>query len=414
MTEHENETESNETGPGGRAVSRRRLLKTLGGAATVGAGAMLVGQAAPAGASTDNGVFSSDTATPAVSAVSTGAGAGVSAISKALSGGIGVSGRSYSDNGYGVRGANFGDGSAIGVAGVSFSDSGRGVQGSCSAPTGYGVVGLNLATSGTAPGVHGESASTDGSAVEGINTATTGGAVGVFGQSSSPGGSAVEGFNNATSGDADGVYGQYSSPAGHGVEGFNSATSGFAVAVQGVSSSSDGFGVVGINTAKSGRSVGVYGETGNTDTGIGVLSKGKLATTSVIISGFSFLGATRSLYSMASPECWLEDFGSAQLVDGAADVVLDPGFSAAVRTDSYNVFVVPEGDCRGLYVAAKGEQGFTVRELQGGMATVPFSYRVVSRRQDVDAPRLAEVDLSPLASRTRNRAPRVARKALLA
>jgi hypothetical protein len=117
---------------------------------------------------------------------------------------------------------------------------------------------------------------------------------------------------------------------------------------------------------------------------------------------------------MASPECWIEDFGSADLVDGAAKVPLDPAFAAAVRTDSYNVFVVPEGDCRGLYVAEKGQQGFTVRELQGGKASVPFSYRVVARRQDVDAPRLAEVDLSPLVSRTRDRAPRVARPPLLA
>jgi hypothetical protein len=145
-----------------------------------------------------------------------------------------------------------------------------------------------------------------------------------------------------------------------------------------------------------------------------VLSKGKIGTTSVVISGFPFLGSLRAVYSMASPECWLEDFGSADLVDGAADVALDAVFSAAVRTDSYKVFVVAEGDCSGLYVAAKGEQGFTVRELQGGKATVPFSYRVVARRQDVDAPRLAEVDFSPLASRTRDSAPLVARKALLA
>jgi hypothetical protein len=111
---------------------------------------------------------------------------------------------------------------------------------------------------------------------------------------------------------------------------------------------------------------------------------------------------------------WLEDFGSADLVDGAADVALDAVFSAAVRTDNYKVFAVPEGDCSGLYVAAKGQQGFTVRELQGGKASVPFSYRVVARRQDVDAPRLAEVDLTPLVPEARHRTPRGARKALLA
>jgi hypothetical protein len=97
------------------------------------------------------------------------------------------------------------------------------------------------------------------------------------------------------------------------------------------------------------------------------------------------------------------------MVNGAADVTLDSVFAAAVRTDSYNVFVVPEGDCRGLYVAGKGPLGFTVRELQGGKATVPFSYRVVARRQDVEAPRLAEIDLTPLVPQPRERGPRVAR-----
>ena len=54
----------------------------------------------------------------------------------------------------------------------------------------------------------------------------------------------------------------------------------------------------------------------------------------------------------------------------------EPLTGAAVRTDHYKVFVVPEGDCHGLYVAAKSQLGFTVRELQGTLTTVPFSYSV--------------------------------------
>jgi hypothetical protein len=50
MAEQESKTGSSETLPAQQAVSRRRMLKTLGGAATVGAGAMLVGPAATAGA----------------------------------------------------------------------------------------------------------------------------------------------------------------------------------------------------------------------------------------------------------------------------------------------------------------------------------------------------------------------------
>jgi hypothetical protein len=330
--------------------------------------------------------------------------------------GGGVFGTCYTPDGCAVQAINQANsGSAIGVSGESFSPAGIAVKGRAAGDGAFGVVGLNSATSGTGAGVHGESSSPSGSAVEGLNFATSGEeAIGVYGQSASSLGAGVEGLNTSTSGHADGVYGESVSPNGRGVTGTNLATSGDAVGVNGETSSPDGYAVAGVNSAKSGRSVGVYGETGNTSTGFGVLSKGKIGTTSVVISGFPFLGSLRAVYSMASPECWLEDFGSADLVDGAADVALDAVFSAAVRTDSYKVFVVAEGDCSGLYVAAKGEQGFTVRELQGGKATVPFSYRVVARRQDVDAPRLAEVDFSPLASRTRDSAPLVARKALLA
>lgn len=465
LAKHKSEIQSNEPKQEEQAVSRRRLLKTMGVAATVGAGNVLAGQPAPAGASTDNGAFSTGTSTPAVSAVSTGTGAAVQAtkqspggaavkgVSASLGGaGIGVYGSANGDDGIGVRGFALGDGSAVGVAGVSASDSGTGVQGTVSAPEGYGVVGRNLdksgpamgvlgtsdsdkgtgvqgtvnatsgfgvvglnnATSGVgAIGVGGQSSSPDGCGVEGLNFATSGAAaVGVFGQSTSPAGSGVEGLETSTSGAADGVYGEARSPDGHGVFGANIATSGTAVGAQGTTKSPDGFGLVGVNAAKTGRSVGVFAQTGNTKTGFGLLCKGRLATTSVVVSGFPFLGTMRSLYSVASPECWLEDFGSAGLVDGAADVALDPVFSAAVLTDKYSVFVVPEGDCRGLYISEKGPQGFTVRELQGGKATVPFSYRVVARRQDVEAPRLGDVDLAPEAPQALDRTRRGHRQAL--
>jgi hypothetical protein len=330
--------------------------------------------------------------------------------------GAGVFGTCFTPDGFAVAAINQAtSGSAIGVYGESFSPAGIAVKGRSSGDGAFGVVGLNDGTSGTGAGVHGESSSPAGSAVEGLNFATSGEeAIGVYGQSASSLGAGVEGLNTSSTGFADGVYGESVSPQGRGVTGTNLATSGDAVGVNGETSSPDGYAVAGLNTAKSGRSVGVYGETGNTSTGFGVLSKGKIGNTSVVISGFPFFGGLRAVYSMASPECWLEDFGSADLVDGAADVALDTVFSAAVRTDSYKVFVVAEGDCSGLYVAVKGKQGFTVRELQGGKASVPFSYRVVARRSDVDAPRLAEVDLSPLVPEARHGAPRGARKALSA
>jgi hypothetical protein len=435
MAEQEHKTGSTESRPEQQAVSRRRMLKTLGGAATVSAGAVLVGPAAagatgtgtktgpayfrgsPAVVANGNVAGPIDVVPDATVEAFADKGVAVYAWSRAESGeGGGVFGTCFTPDGCAVQGISQAtSGSAIGVYGESFSRTGIAVKGRSSGDGAFGVVGLNDGTSGTGAGVHGESSSPSGSAVEGLNFATSGEeAIGVYGQSASTFGAGVEGLNTSTSGFADGVYGESVSPKGRGVTGTNLATNGNAVGVSGGTSSPDGYAVAGLNTAKSGRSVGVYGETGNTSTGFGVLSKGKIGTTSVVISGFPFFGGLRAVYSMASPECWLEDFGSANLVDGAADVALDAVFSAAVRTDSYKVFVVPEGDCRGLYVAAKGEQGFAVRELQGGAASVPFSYRVVARRSDVDAPRLAEVDLSPLASEARHRTPRSARKALLA
>jgi hypothetical protein len=42
------------------------------------------------------------------------------------------------------------------------------------------------------------------------------------------------------------------------------------------------------------------------------------------------------------------------------------------------VFLTPEGDCQGLYVRKRGSR-FEVRELQGGISNVAFSY--CNRRQ---------------------------------
>jgi hypothetical protein len=46
--------------------------------------------------------------------------------------------------------------------------------------------------------------------------------------------------------------------------------------------------------------------------------------------------------------------------------------------DVYRVVVTPDGDTRGLYVAAKTPTGFTARESQGGHSTVTFDYRIVA------------------------------------
>jgi hypothetical protein len=65
-------------------------------------------------------------------------------------------------------------------------------------------------------------------------------------------------------------------------------------------------------------------------------------------------------WCLGSPDCWFEDFGEAQLVDGEADVPLDPEFAALIVVEGYHVFVTPYGDSNGLFVAERGRSGFRV------------------------------------------------------
>jgi hypothetical protein len=95
-------------------------------------------------------------------------------------------------------------------------------------------------------------------------------------------------------------------------------------------------------------------------------------------------------YTPAESEPTIEDFGSGMLSNGRADVMLDAKFANVIKSnEKYFVWAMPEGDCRGLYIASQTARGFTVRELQGGHASVPFEYRIVAKRYGVvDAQRL--------------------------
>jgi hypothetical protein len=85
----------------------------------------------------------------------------------------------------------------------------------------------------------------------------------------------------------------------------------------------------------------------------------------------------------------MDDFGEAQLVSGRAVVRLSADFANVVdQKANYLVFITPEGDSRGLYVTDKTRAGFTVRENEGGRATLAFSYRIVAKPFGVDKPRL--------------------------
>jgi hypothetical protein len=75
----------------------------------------------------------------------------------------------------------------------------------------------------------------------------------------------------------------------------------------------------------------------------------------------------------------IEDVGSGRLVNGEAAVALDRTFAQSIDPRApYHVFITPNGDTRGLFVAAKTGAGFIVRETQNGHGTLSFDYRVIA------------------------------------
>jgi len=98
-----------------------------------------------------------------------------------------------------------------------------------------------------------------------------------------------------------------------------------------------------------------------------------------------------ALYAIEGPENWFEDAGGAQLHGGEAVVSLEPVFGQTVNTDvDYRVFLTPNGDCKGLYVAQKSATSFVVRELGGGTSNIAFDYRIMAKRRGFEQVRLAD------------------------
>lgn len=98
-----------------------------------------------------------------------------------------------------------------------------------------------------------------------------------------------------------------------------------------------------------------------------------------------------ALYATEAAENWFEDAGSAQLSNGLAVVNLEGIFGQTVNTEvDYHVFLTPNGDCKGLYVAQKSPASFVVRELGGGTSSIAFDYRIMAKRRGYENVRLAD------------------------
>lgn len=353
-------------------------------------------------------------------------GTGVQGISASGVGVLGTVPTGTAANTVAVKGVNASSGAnVVGVLGQSDVSSGIGVQGASAS----GVAISGTSTAGT--GVRG----TGNPGLSGIATSSVTNAIAVNGSVSGTAGGtvAVKGLNSATGSNNTGVLGQCDVSGSTGVSGFsangfpvsgtisgsannNAAVTGYGTAGPGVQGqSTGGYGLVGTTFAADGTHAGLIGTVQPGGNAIGVRGSVPSGATgfagvfdgNVTINGTLTLngsknayvpfpdGTHRLLYCVEAPEAWFEDFGTSTLVNGKAIVTLDSGFAAVVDTTLMRVFPVPEGDCKGLFIASKSATGFTVQELQGGTSNVPFSYRVVAKRKDIASPRLAKFTPPP-------------------
>ncbi len=372
------------------------LLASAGVAGRSGSGGVGVHGASSAGF----GVLGQDPVGVGVQGKSA-TGAGVAGDSTS---GAGVSGRSATS--IGVRGeSNTSQGvygrsaSSAGVAGISTSYDGvhgrstRGVGVHGISAESIGVVGAAFAQ----PGVRGDSNTHYGvlgmsSLGNGVHGWTTSGNAGVSGYSATTRalhGRSVSGYGlfaeSATGVAVLGMQNSNQISAGHGV----------------VGASQTGYGVAAVSATQP----SLYAKAGGNlaarfDGGVDVYGAFRVigGPKSAVVPHRD--GSHRQLYCVESPESWFEDFGEAQLEGGTCSVALDPDFAALVRTDAYHVFLTPYGPAS-LYVSRRGAKGFEIRALaEGGAApgapaeALRCSYRIVARRRDIDAARLARVELA--------------------
>ena len=169
----------------------------------------------------------------------------------------------------------------------------------------------------------------------------------------------------------------------NGMIGYTSA--GNCAGLYGVAQSASSYGVVGKASSTAGLGGLFYG---------GVTMTGALTvygTKSAAVPHPD--GSHRLVYCMESPDNWFEDFGTAKLAAGKADIALDGDFAAIVKIEDYHVFLTEYEDNSGLFVTGRTAKGVTVRAKGNAAASGSFSYRIVAKRKDIDVPRLAKTAL---------------------
>jgi len=323
---------------------------------------------------------------------------------------FGVAG--ISQNGYGVYGSSY----AAGVTAIygENESAGTGVQGDSA--SGNGVVGI-----GNANGVYGStlsaSNSTSYAGVYGMDSSTgTGGGTGgtgVYGQTS--GNYGVEGFATGTGTAVAGINhssaaaGFVASGTGDGIQGYgvgSGAAGVFAASYAGANVMEGD--VYNLGTSSLVPAFYVQGSTANNSTHAAANGADVQISGDLYVHGAVYTDCTTFPETTPSTDCGahtgavpaattttsgeqvttytekqslptIEDVGSASLTNGVGVVRIDPAFASTIEPNtSYHVFLTPNADSRGLYIAQKTPSGFIVRENEGGRSTLAFDYRIVA------------------------------------
>jgi hypothetical protein len=236
-------------------------------------------------------------------------------------------------------------------------------------------------------GVLSQCLSPDGSAMHGRNHNGGTAVLGEILATTSANGIAVAGFNNSTfagSGPGGGGFGMY----GHSDKG---------IGLVGATGTAGGAALAGSTNGVAGAYAGLfYGP---------VVVVGDLTVTGAKSAAVPHPdGSHRLVYCVESPESWFEDFGSATLTCGRAEVSIDPDFAEVADLEDYHVFLTGYDHAHGLHVVNRTGQGFTVHAdatlaaLKGQteeQLSGSFSWRVVARRKDIRSERLATVTIPP-------------------
>jgi hypothetical protein len=188
-----------------------------------------------------------------------------------------------------------------------------------------------------------------------------------------------------------GVYGSVSYAYGNGSISTIGVT-GFA-ADSGSGSANAGFFTV--SAAGSGTHYGVQAYEAPGGSGAAVYANGDFAASGTKSAVMRTSKGTTLMYAMESAEVWFEDFGEGMLINGQADIELDPFFLETVTIDENHpmkVFIQLNDECNGTYVKTSFT-GFTVYELQQGRSNASFTYRVVAKRKGYEDERMRTTEI---------------------